>query len=100
MSKISAVIIYYSSKKREDAGIKRYDGPKAFMEYPNTVDEIYDNINDYNPSRSCNMLIVNRKCQFIVNELFIRCKKLHISLALITQSCIHPHIILCQMPTD
>ena len=100
MSKIWAVIIYYSSKKREDAGIKRYDGPKAFMEYSNTVDEIYDNFNDYNPSRSCNMLTVNRKCQFIVNELFVRCKKLHISLTLITQSCIHPHNILCQMPTD
>lgn len=91
MNKISAVVIYYSSKKREDAGINRYDGQKTFMEYSNTVDDIYDNMNDYDPGRSRNMLIVNRKCQLIVNEPFIRCKKLHIFLALITRSCIHPH---------
>ena len=33
-------------KKRENAGIKNLDSPSAFMEYSNTMDDVYDNIND------------------------------------------------------
>ena len=33
-------------KKRENAGIKNLDNPSAFMEYSNTMDDVYDNIND------------------------------------------------------
>ena len=33
-------------KKRENAGIKNLDNPRAFMEYSNTMDDVYDNIND------------------------------------------------------
>ena len=83
-------------KKREDAGIKHCNDPKAFMEYSNTMDDIYDNIDNYNPNRSLKILIVfddiiadmntNKKFHFIVKELFIGGRKLNTSLAFITQS--------------
>ena len=38
-------------KKREDAGIKSLDDPIAFTEYSNTMDDVYNNIDDYNPKK-------------------------------------------------
>ena len=38
-------------KKRENAGIKILDDPSAFIEYSNTMDDVYNNIDDYNPKR-------------------------------------------------
>ena len=38
-------------KKCEDAGIKHLDNPNAFIECSNTMDDVYENINDYNPVR-------------------------------------------------
>ena len=65
------------------------------MEYSNTKDDFYDNINNDNPNRSHKILIVfddmigdissNKKFQSTVKELFIRSRKLEISLAFITQ---------------
>ena len=58
------------------------------------MDDIYNNINDYNPTRKRKILIVfngmiasittNQKFQVIIKELFIRCKKLKMSLVFIT----------------
>ena len=60
------------------------------------MDDIYEDIDDYNPSRKRKVLIVfdvmitdimsNKKFQIIIKELFIRCRKLNISLVFITQS--------------
>ena len=60
------------------------------------MDDVYDNIDDYNSNRRRKILIVfdnmiadimtNRRFQAVVKELFIRCKKLNISLVFITQS--------------
>ena len=65
------------------------------MEYSNTKDDFYDNIKNDNPNRSHKILIVfddmiggintNKKFQPTVKELFIRSRKLEISLAFITQ---------------
>ena len=54
------------------------------------IDDVYENINDYNPSRKIKILIVfddmiadimsNKKFQAMIKELFIRCRKLNISL--------------------
>ena len=41
----------YLIKKREDAGIKHLNNPNAFIECSNTMDDVYENINDYNPIR-------------------------------------------------
>ena len=83
-------------KKRKDAGIKHLNDPNAFIECSNTMDDVYENIHDYNPSRKRKILIVfddmiadimsNKKFQAIIKELFIRSRKVNISLVFITQS--------------
>ena len=60
------------------------------------MDNVYQNIDDYNPSRKRKNLIVfddmiadimtNKKFQAIIKELFISCRKSNISLVFITQS--------------
>ena len=40
----------YLIKKREDMGIKYLNNPNAFIECLN-MDDVYENINDYNPIR-------------------------------------------------
>ena len=69
---------------------------KAFIDCSNTVDDNYENIDHYNPNRKRKVLIVfddmiadimtNKKFQSIIKELFIRCRKINISLVFITQS--------------
>ena len=44
-------------KKREDAGIKYFNDPNAFIECSNTIDDVYENIDDYNPNRQKTILI-------------------------------------------
>ena len=41
----------YLIRKREDAGIKHVNNPNAFIEYSNTMNYFYENINDYNRYR-------------------------------------------------
>ena len=45
-------------KKGENAGIENLNDPNAFIEYSNTMDDVYDNIDDYNPRRKRKVLIV------------------------------------------
>ena len=83
-------------KKREDAGIRHLNDPNAFIECSNTLHDVYENIDDYNPSRKRKILIVfddmianimtNKKFKAIIKDLFIRCRRLNISLVFITQS--------------
>ena len=77
-------------KKRESIGIKHFNDPKAFIEYSNDMHDAYKNINYYNPEKEKKILIVfddmiagminNKKINSIVTELFIRGRKLNISL--------------------
>ena len=48
----------YLIKKCEDVGIKHVNNSNAFIECSSTMDDIYENINDYNPSRKRKILIV------------------------------------------
>ena len=83
-------------KKRENAGIKHLNDPNEFREYSNTLNDVFNNIDDYNPKKKWKILIAfgdliadrntNRRSLSIVKELFIRCRKLNISLAFITQT--------------
>ena len=83
-------------KNCKNTGIKHFNDPNAFIECSNTMDDVYENINDYNPSTKRKILVVfddmiadimtNKKFQAIIKELFIRCRKLNISLVFITQS--------------
>ena len=36
--------------KRENTGIKHLNYSKAFIECSNTIDDVYENINNYNPT--------------------------------------------------
>ena len=86
----------YLIKNRENAGIKHLNDSKAFIECSNTMNDVYENIDNYNPKRKRKILIVfddmiadimiNKKFQSIIKELFIRCRKQNISLVFITQS--------------
>ena len=38
----------YLIKKRENAGIKHVNNPNAFIKCSNTIDDVYQNIDDYN----------------------------------------------------
>ena len=83
-------------QKRENAGINHFNDRNAFIKCSNTMDDVYENINDYNPSRKRKILIVfgdmianitsNKKFQAIIEELFIRCRKVNISVVFITQT--------------
>ena len=81
--------------KREGVGIDHFDDLKAFIEYSNDMDAVYKNIDDYNRDKENKILIVfddmiadmiHDKLSSIATELFIRGRKLNISLVFITQS--------------
>ena len=44
--------------KHENADLKHYHDPKAFVEYSNDVLNVYKNINEYNAGRKRKVLIV------------------------------------------
>ena len=66
------------------------------MEYSNDMQDVYKNIEDYNPIKKRKVLIIfddmiadminNNKLNPIVTELFLRGRKINISIAYITQS--------------
>ena len=80
----------YLINKREGVGINHFNDPKAFIEYSNDMRDVYKNINYYNPYKENKILIVfddmiadminNKKLNSIITELFIRGRKLNISL--------------------
>ena len=86
----------YLINKREGVGINHFNNLEAFIEYSNDMHDVYENIDDDNPDKEKKILIVfddmiadiihNKKLNSIVTELFIRGRKLNISLAFITQS--------------
>ena len=83
-------------KQGEDVGTNHFNDPNAFIESSNRMDDVYQNIDDYSPTRKRRILIVfddmiadimtNIKFQAIIKEFFFRCRKLNISLVFITQS--------------
>ena len=82
--------------KREKVGIKKLKNPKAFIDYLQTFDDIYENLEDYNPTKERRVLIVfdnmltamesNKTLSPIVTELILRGTKLNVSLVFISQS--------------
>ena len=84
----------YLIKNHENVVIKHVNDGSAFIEYSNMMDDVYKNIDDYNPNRRRKILIgfddmiadimTNKKFQAVIKELFIRCRKINISLVFIT----------------
>ena len=95
----------YLINKREKVGLNHFNDPKAFMEYSNDMQDVYKNIEDYNPIKKRKVLIIfddtivdmtnNNKLNPIVTELFIRGRKLNISIVLL-----HNHILKFQKMCD
>ena len=87
---------YQYLNKREQVGIKNLNDPYAFIEYSNDMNDVLEDINNCNKNRDKKVLIIfddmiadimrSEKFKAIVKELFIRCRKLNISIVFITQS--------------
>ena len=86
----------YLINKREQAGIKKLNDPHAFIEYLNDMNDVLEDINNYNKNRDKKVLIIfddmiadimrSEKFKVIVKEIFIRCRKLNICILFITLS--------------
>ena len=82
--------------KREGTGLKLFKDTKSFIEYSNDMQVVYKNVQKYNIGKKRKILIVfddmivdminNEKLNPIVTELFIRGRKLNISIVFFTQS--------------
>ena len=84
--------------KQEYTGLKYLNDSETFIEYLNDMNDIYIiylNIEEYNTNKKCKTIIFddmipdrlsNKKLNPVVIELFIRGRKLKISLVYITQS--------------
>ena len=80
---------------REKVGTENFKKPKAFIDYSRRIDDLYENLEGYNPTKKRRVLIVfddmivdmesNKKLIPIATELFLRGRKLNISLVLISQ---------------
>ena len=86
----------YLINKRENVGLDHFKDSSAFIEYSNGMQDVYKNIEDYNPGEKRKILIVfddmiadminNKKRNPVVTEVLIRGRKLNISIVVITQS--------------
>ena len=86
----------YLINRREQAGIKNLNDFKAFIEYSNDMDDVLDDINNYNKNRDKKVSIVfddmiadieyNKNFKQIIKELFYRAGKISVSVVSITQS--------------
>ena len=48
----------FLTEKREDAGIKHLNDPNAFIECSNIMDDVKEDIDEYNPTTRRKILIV------------------------------------------
>ena len=81
--------------KRKQARIKNLNDPQAFIEYSDDMNDVYENINNYNKNRDKKVLIVfddmiadieyNKNFKRIIKELFYRARKTNLSIVFITQ---------------
>ena len=95
--------------QEKGAGLNHFNDPKAFIEYSNNKQDVYKDIDGYNIDKEskilivfddmiANMIINNKKLNSIVTELFIRGRKLNISLVFITQSYFKVHFFITNIP--
>ena len=71
----------YLINRRKKVGLDHSKNPKAFIKYSNYMQDVYKNIEDYNPGKKSKIIIVfdgmiadiinNKKLNPIVTELFI-----------------------------
>ena len=83
----------YLINKREQAGIKNLNDLHAFVEYSDDMDDVLNNINNYNKNRDKKVLIVfddmiaaieyNKNFKRIIKGLFYRARKINVSIVFI-----------------
>ena len=86
----------YLINKREQGGIKSLNDPHAFIENSDDMNDVLDDINNYNKNRDKKVLIVfddmiadieyDKNFKRIIKELFYRARKINVSIVFITQS--------------
>ena len=93
---------HYLINKRKSVDINYFSNPKDFIKYWNDMHDVYKNINYYNPNKENKILVFddmivdlinNRNLGSIVTDLFIRGRKLDISLVFITLSSFNTFIL-------
>ena len=82
--------------KREQVGIKNLNDPHAFIEYSDDMNDVLDDINNYNKDNDKKVLIVfddliadieyNKNFKRIIKELFYRACTINVSIVFMTQS--------------
>ena len=79
----------------EKKGIINVKTPKTFIDYSQTIDNIYENLEDRNRTKKKVLIVfddmipdmeANKKLKIIIAELFMRGRKLNISVISISQS--------------
>ena len=68
-------------KKHKDVGIRHLNDPKAFTEYPNDMQVVYENIKEYIPGKK-------RKVFIVFDDMIADMINNNISIVFITQSCL------------
>ena len=91
--RIKASIIYFNG--REKVAIENFKNPKTFIACSKTIDDVYENLKDYDPTNKRRVLIVfddmmadmecNKSLSPIVTDLFLKGRKLNISLVFISK---------------
>ena len=91
--------------KIESTGLKHFNDSKAFIKNSNDIQNVDENIKEYNRNKERKILIVfddmildminNKRLNSITSELFIRDKKLNISFVLLRN-----HILSFQKMLD
>ena len=85
----------YLINKCGKVGLDHFKDPWAFIDYSNDMQDVYKNIEEYNLGKKRKVLVVfdmtadmvnNKKLNPIVTKLFIRGRKLNISIVFTTQS--------------
>ena len=81
----------YLINRRERAGIKNLNDPYTFIEYWNDMNDVLEDINNYNKNRDKKVLIIfdDMIADIMRSKKFkaiVRCRKLNISIVFITQS--------------
>ena len=86
----------YLINKREQAGIKNLNDPHVFIEYSDDMNDVLNDINNYNKNRVKKVLMVfdymiadieyDKNFKRIIKELFYRARKINISIVFITES--------------
>ena len=81
---------------RKKVGIENLKNRKAFINHSQTIEDVYENLEGYNSTKKRRVLIVfddmiadmgsNKKLRPMVTELFLKGRKLNISLVSISQS--------------